>query len=221
MQKQKFTETVYKESGVRPNVQVIPVGSVDLKEPSHHQRKHFSMMTASRLQARKRVDWLIRAAILAKKDIPQLEFSIYGRGSEQEKLENIINEHNAQNYIFLKGHADLDDVYPQYELYVSASSWETFGLSLLEAVSHGLAMIGLNVPYGNPTFIESDSNGFLVDYEYLSDEQITIQALADKIITYFKLPETVRQSFNDKSFEIAEQFTKDKVKQVWLELLEN
>ncbi|PNY22330.1 Glycosyltransferase Gtf1 [Streptococcus parauberis] len=221
LQKQKFTETVYKESGVRPNVQVIPVGSVDLKEPSHHQRKHFSMMTASRLQARKRVDWLIRAAILAKKDIPQLEFSIYGRGSEQEKLENIINEHNAQNYIFLKGHADLDDVYPQYELYVSASSWETFGLSLLEAVSHGLAMIGLNVPYGNPTFIESDSNGFLVDYEYLSDEQITIQALADKIITYFKLPETVRQSFNDKSFEIAEQFTKDKVKQVWLELLEN
>lgn len=221
LQKQKFTETVYKESGVRPNVQVIPVGSVDLKEPSHHQRKHFSMMTASRLQARKRVDWLIRAAILAKKDIPQLEFSIYGRGSEQEKLENIINEHNAQNYIFLKGHADLDDVYPQYELYVSASSWETFGLSLLEAVSHGLAMIGLNVPYGNPTFIESDSNGFLVDYEYLSDEQITIQALADKIITYFKLPETVHQSFNDKSFEIAEQFTKDKVKQVWLELLEN
>lgn len=221
LQKQKFTETVYKVSGVRPNVQVIPVGSVDLKEPSHHQRKHFSMMTASRLQARKRVDWLIRAAILAKKDIPQLEFSIYGRGNEQEKLENIINEHNAQNYIFLKGHADLDDVYPQYELYVSASSWETFGLSLLEAVSHGLAMIGLNVPYGNPTFIESDSNGFLVDYEYLSDEQITIQALADKIITYFKLPETVRQSFNDKSFEIAEQFTKDKVKQVWLELLEN
>ncbi|WP_180991043.1 hypothetical protein [Streptococcus parauberis] len=45
--------------------------------------------------------------------------------------------------------------------------------------------------------------------------------MADKIITYFKLPETVRQSFNDKSFEIAEQFTKDKVKQVWLELLEN
>ncbi|MFR1967771.1 MAG: hypothetical protein ACLS4H_01255 [Streptococcus salivarius] len=37
------------------------------------------------------------------------------------------------------GHADLRDVYPQYELYVTASQWETFGLTLMEAVGAGLA----------------------------------------------------------------------------------
>ena len=37
--------------------------------------------------------------------------------------------------------------------YFSASTSEGFGLTLMEAVGSGLGMIGLNVNYGNPTFI--------------------------------------------------------------------
>ncbi|KHD45394.1 glycosyltransferase [Streptococcus hongkongensis] len=220
LQKINFAETVINETGVTPTIKVIPVGSVEIKESLNRQRQPFSMMTASRLYLGKRVDLLVSAAILAKKEIPQLEFSIYGRGHEEARLERMITEQKAQDYIFLKGHLDLNKIYPQYELYVSASPRESFGLSLLEAISHGLAMIGLNVPYGNPTFIENGANGYLVDYDHLGDQQVTIEALAEKMISYFKLTEIERQSFNDKSSEIAKRFTKDKVKAAWLNLLQ-
>lgn len=37
--------------------------------------------------------------------------------------------------------------------------------SLLEAVGSGLAMIGFDVPYGNPTFIDNKENGYLLPYD--------------------------------------------------------
>ena len=57
------------------------------------------------------------------------------------------------------GQHDLTDIYEKYTAYVAASTSEGFGLSLLEAVGSGLAMIGFDVPYGNPTFIDNKENG--------------------------------------------------------------
>ncbi len=45
------------------------------------------------------------------------------------------------------------EIYNDYELFLSASTYEGFGLTLMEAVGSGLGMIGLNVNYGNSTFI--------------------------------------------------------------------
>ncbi len=41
-------------------------------------------------------------------------------------------------------------VLKNYELYLATSEWETFGLTLLEAIGSGLVMVGTDVPYGNP-----------------------------------------------------------------------
>lgn len=45
---------------------------------------------------------------------PNLRFDIYGKGGEQENLQDLINTLGANDYIQLRGHADLRDVYPQY-----------------------------------------------------------------------------------------------------------
>ncbi len=74
-------------------------------------------------------------------------------GSEKTRLRKIIDTHRAQDYIRLLGHVKLDEIYNDYELFLSASTSEGFGLTLMEAVGSGLGMIGLNVNYGNPTFI--------------------------------------------------------------------
>ena len=91
-------------------------------------------MTASRLDPRKRLDLAIRAVALAHEKEPNLHFDIYGKGGEQENLQDLIDTLGAGDFIQLRGHADLREVYPQYELYVTASQWETFGLTLMEAV---------------------------------------------------------------------------------------
>ena len=100
-------------------------------------------MTASRLDPRKRLDLAIRAVALAHQKEPNLRFDIYGKGGEQENLQDLIDTLGANDYIKLRGHADLRDIYPQYELYVTTSQWETFGLTLMEAVGAGLAWLVL------------------------------------------------------------------------------
>ena len=89
------------------------------------------------------MDWLAKAVVKAKESLPQVNFDIYGTGAEEAKLRAIIEENQAQDYIHLKGHQDLTEVYKDYELYLSGSKSEGFGLTLLEAVGSGLGMIGL------------------------------------------------------------------------------
>ena len=69
------------------------------------------------------------AVIKAKQAVPQLSFDIYGHGPEKDKIQQIISEHHAEDYIHLRGHVNLDEIYTQYELFVSASQSEGFGLT--------------------------------------------------------------------------------------------
>lgn len=101
---------------------------------------------------------------MAKQHLPELTFDIYGEGGQRQLLEELIAKHQASDYIKLKGHHDLEQIYAQYEAYVTASTSEGFGLTLMEAVGSGLAMIGLDVRYGNQTFIEPGQNGYLLEY---------------------------------------------------------
>ncbi|KIR10291.1 glycosyl transferase family 4, partial [Staphylococcus gallinarum] len=56
--------------GVKPRVVTIPVGSVhELKYPDK-KRRPYSMISASRLASEKHIDWLVRAAIIAKQSVP-------------------------------------------------------------------------------------------------------------------------------------------------------
>ena len=96
---------------------------------------------------------MVRAVIEVHKTLPDITFDIYGSGSMDAKLREIIVEAQAGDYIRLMGHADLTDIYSQYEVYLTASTSEGFGLTLMEAVGSGLPMIGFDVPYGNQTFI--------------------------------------------------------------------
>ena len=104
-------------------------------------------------------------------------------GKGGENLQDLIDTLGANDYIHLRGNADLRDVYPQYELYVTTSQWETFGLTLMEAVGAGLALVGFDARYGNPTFIKDGENGYLVPYSETMDEGPLVSQMADKIVS--------------------------------------
>ena len=161
-------------------------------------------MTASRLDPRKRLDLAIRAVALAHQKEPKTSFlTSTVKVGEQENLQDLIDTLGANDYIKLRGHADLRDVYPQYELYVTTSQWETFGLTLMEAVGAGLALVGFDARYGNPTFIKDGENGYLVPYSETMDEDLLVSQMADKIV--FAL-ESDLESMHQASYELAKQY---------------
>ena len=170
----------------RPKIYAIPVGSLDKLRYPESQRVPYRMMTSSRLASEKHIDWLLQAVILAKKSLPQLTFDIYGEGGERNKLTKLISDAHAQDYIQLKGHQNLTEIYKDYALYLTASTSEGFGLTLLEAVGSGLPLIGLDVPYGNQTFISHGENGLLLERQEPDNSQHMAQVFAEAIVRYFQ-----------------------------------
>ncbi|MBF0716094.1 accessory Sec system glycosyltransferase GtfA [Gemelliphila palaticanis] len=202
--------------GVSPKIYTIPVGSVDQLTYPISDRKKYSLITASRLAGEKNITWLVEAVSKLKKEIPNITFDIYGSGPEENKISALIKKLGATDYIHLKGHQNLKDVYKNYELYVSASGSEGFGLTLLEAISSGLPIVGFDVNYGNPTFINNNKNGYLVPKKY-DDSTILIEEFTKYLRkVYF---ENNIDKMIEESYKVAENFLTKKVNLLWDNLI--
>ena len=212
LQKQILEEQFEKFYHVKPVVYTIPVGNLDRLRYSW-DRKPDSIISASRLAKEKHVDIAIKACIQAKAEVPKLTFDIYGEGPLKGELRKLIEENDASDYIRLMGQQDLEDVYEQYDLYLSASHSEGFGLSLMEALGSGNAIIGFDVLYGNRNFVSDSENGYLVPFNEEESEWKQIEMLKEAIVKYFK--DSSREDFRNKSYEKARKYLTEEVSALW------
>lgn len=226
-----------KYMGTCPDIITIPVGSLDeLKHPhdgtdqdrmasdkmfsgqSISNRKSHSLITASRLADEKHIDWIVEAVVGAKSDIPDITLDIYGKGANENSLKELIAKNNAEKYIRLMGQHDLTDIYVKYDAYISGSMSEGFGLTLMEAVGSGLPIIGFDVRYGNPTFIEDGRNGYLIPVNDDMDAKKKTEELRKAIVRLFTLDDM--KLCHRTSYKKAEEFLTYRVLKKWKALIE-
>ncbi len=202
-----------KYMNVKPKVVTIPVGSLkELSVPKEPRKKH-AFITASRLATEKHVDWIVAAVAEAHKTIPDISLDIYGKGGAQEDLTKLIKRLNAGDYIRLMGQHDLTNVYTKYDAYISASTSEGFGLTLMEAVGSGLPLIGFDVRYGNQTFITNGKNGYRIPYAIGMERGRRQKKLVDAIKKLFL--EDDLESFREYSYEKAKAYLTSEVEAKW------
>lgn len=203
--------------GSTPKIVTIPVGSLDeLKMPKKKRRKH-AVITASRLANEKHIDWLIEAIVAAREKVPDITLDIYGKGKEEINLKEQIAKLHCGEYIHLCGQQKLDEVYKDYEAYLSGSTSEGFGLTLMEAVGSGLPIIGFDVRYGNQNFIDYEKNGYLIPVNEKMDRKDRIKQLTECIIRLFT--EADMEAFHQHSYEKAKSYLTEEVEKKWRELL--
>ena len=147
---------------------------------------------------------------------------IYGNNDGYlQYMQDLVSQNQAQSYIRFMGWADVTEIYKNYEVYLTASLGESLGLSLMEAVASGTAMIGLDVKYGNRLFICHEENGYLVDFNtsYVdgNDEELT-DAIAERIVQVFADEERLER-FHQNSYEIAQNFLSQLIEEKWKSLL--
>ncbi|SDB19030.1 poly(glycerol-phosphate) alpha-glucosyltransferase [Pseudobutyrivibrio sp. YE44] len=201
-----------------PTVYTIPVGSLqELKEPGEPRKKH-SFITASRLATEKHVDWLVAAVAKAHEDIPDITLDIYGKGGAEKSLKEQIEKLNAKDYIRLMGQHDLTELYQNYEAYLSASTSEGFGLTLMEAIGSGLPIIGFDVRYGNQNFIDEGKNGYRLPYA-IGMERGRRQERMVNAIKKLCLEDNIVE-FSDHSYKKAKGYLKSEVEAKWKNLVE-
>ena len=204
--------------GVEPQVLTIPVGSLpELKIPANKRMPH-SLVTASRLASEKHVDWIIEAVANVRKVVPDVSLDIYGQGVEEQNLKDLMKRLRCEEYVHLKGQHNLEEIYQDYEAYLSGSTSEGFGLSLMEAIGSGLPIIGFDVRYGNPTFIDDGENGYLIPIHDKMDSKEKIQKLTECVIRLFT--EADLETFHEHSYKKASEFLTTGVERRWKDFME-
>ena len=203
-------EQMQKYNGVCPRIATIPVmGLSELRKPRKPRRK-FALLSAGRLAPEKRMNQVIEAVVTARKKLPELTRDISREGRERERLQELIQKLGCGGYVQLRGFQKLDEVYQEYEAYVSASYVETLGVTLLEAVGSGLPIVSYDMRYGAQMFVDEGENGYRVLWE-------DVEALAEAIVRLFT--EADLQAFRKHSYEKARGYLEKEVEKKWQNLL--
>jgi alpha-1,3-mannosyltransferase len=157
-------------SRISPRVTYVPNG-VDIKDfpPTDRKTEKNSLLFVGRLSKNKGIDNLIKMIYFLKKEIPDVKLYVVGEDWEDmlKDLKKMVEELELRENVFfvgaVKDRGKLLDYYLRSQIFVSASQYEGFGISVLEAMASG-RVVAVNDIDAFKTFIENGENGFIVDY---------------------------------------------------------
>ncbi|HET6453332.1 MAG TPA: glycosyltransferase family 4 protein, partial [Armatimonadota bacterium] len=160
---QALRDELVSEMGLRPEkIQVIYNGIKfhDLPKPQH---AGIRIGTVARLAPQKGVDHFLRAAALVKKRFPEAEFKVIGDGPNRYWLDMIVREHGLEDCVeFMGFRRDALQVAAGWDVFVLASTRETFGLALAEAMSQGVPVVASDIG-GIPEMVDGETTGLLAE----------------------------------------------------------
>jgi len=144
-------------------------------EPSFHpggERSAVPLVAAvGRLAPVKRFDRLIEAAVVAHRRTPTLQLVIGGEGPELERLQAVVAEAGAQDWITFAGRLSNEDLLALYQrawVVASASLAEGWGLTLTEAAACGTPAVATDIS-GHRCSVVDGVTGVLAPVESLGE----------------------------------------------------
>ena len=138
-----------------------------------------------------------------------------GDGEEREKLEEYIKEHKLKDKVTLHGFRDkdyIDNILHESSIYLMTSYTESFGIVLIEAMSHGVPCIAFDSAEGAREIIQSGNNGYLIKNRNFDAYILKVNSLIEKKEERKRIGKFARES--------VDKYTSDKVGSEWISLLE-
>lgn len=173
------------ESGVRTPIEVISNG-MDLtrfKGEVRTVRTPPKILHVGRISHEKNCEVVLKAFTLILEKIPDATLDIIGDGPALPSLKIEARQLGIADKVSFPGFVardDLPEIYPKYDLFMTASTMETQGLVVLEAVSCGIPCIGVDA-FALPELIHDGENGYVVEpYDHISMAARAVELLADK-----------------------------------------
>lgn len=160
------------------------------------------------------IDLLKVFSVIANK-YPTWHLDIIGDGVEKERLEKFINNHELNERVTLHGFQNkdyIDKILHDSSIYVMTSYTESFGIVLLEAMSHGLPCIAFDSAEGARELINSGMNGYLI-------KNRSYAAMIKKIEDLMK-NKNVRKKIGLAGRDSIKIYTSEIVGEQWYNLIE-
>lgn len=140
---------------------------------------------------------------------------IIGDGSERTKLEGYIKSHNLTKNVFLHGFQGKDAInklLSEASIYLMTSYTESFGIVLIEAMSHGVPCVAYDSAEGACEIIQDGINGFLI-------KDRSIAAMTQKVKELMNSRE-LRLKMGYHAYESVKVYSKEVVEKQWISLIE-
>lgn len=218
-------ETVLKNYGIHNPIHVVPSGIAleqhkeRLAEEERREKRgalgipenHTVLLNLGRLGTEKNLPELIKLFSIAMSHNPKLTLLIVGDGPARKELEELAARLGVADHVIFTGMVDPSEVHKYYQLgdiFVSASTSETQGLTYIEAAANGLPLLCRRDTCLDGVLVEG-KNG----YEYEAEQEFC--ELLDTILSN---PDWCRDA-GLQSAEIASEFDKnhfaDKIEDVY------
>lgn len=102
----------------------------------------FLVLSTGRLAEQKGLEYLIRAAVLVRRDLPAAKIAIAGDGPLAHRLSRLVSDLSLEDTVTLLGfRSDIGDLLAASDLVVLPSLWEGLSISLLEAMAAGKPVV--------------------------------------------------------------------------------
>lgn len=121
------------------------------------------VVAAGRLVPVKRYDLLVEAFAKVTAVHPEWRLRIYGQGPERTRLRAAVDALGLNDHVFLMGPcATLESEWAKASVAAVSSEWESFGMTILEAMHAGVPVVATDCPHGPGEIITDGRDGLLV-----------------------------------------------------------
>lgn len=145
---------------------------------------------------------------------PDWHLDLVGDGSEKNKIVDHIYQYHLTESVTVHGYLkkkEINELLKKSSLYVMTSYTESFGIVLIEAMSHGVPCLAFTSAEGANDLITNDKNGYLIENRNFDEMVNKMKQLAEDKKTRIELGKNAR--------EFSLNYSSDIVKKEWLNLL--
>lgn len=174
-----------------------------------------NLISVGRLSKEKGYLDLLKIYKKVVKKYPDWSLSIIGDGAEMPCLEEYIKKNKLEAKVFLRGFRDKDYIDKELHnssIYLMTSYTESFGIVLIEAMSHGVPCIAFDSAEGAREIINSGENGYLIKNRNFDAMTMKIEDLINNKEERKRIGKLARES--------VKKYSSDVVGKEWFALIE-
>lgn len=208
-----FYKKEFRRKGLKCKCVYIPNMIDRLPEETSSLKEH-NLVSIGRFSREKGFVDLIEVFHLIHEKNPDWKLHLIGDGAEKNKIVDLIYQYHLNESVEVHGYLSreqIDEILHQSSIYLMTSYTESFGIVLIEAMSHGIPCVAFSSAEGANDLIANEQNGYLV-------EERDFEKMATRVLELMK-SETKRKKMGKEARKLSTRYTEEQVTGEWLKLL--
>jgi glycosyltransferase involved in cell wall biosynthesis len=209
----RWTEAFYKEAITEKKAEMIYNWTYSPTEKKEFDKNSRLFICLNSIEYHKGILNLLEAGKLLRDKGYQFKIEIYGNGEDQGIILDKITGYELSENIILKGFTlEVSEAYNNCLALIQPSYFESFGMTVIEAMAHGRAVIATNSG-GPEEIVTNGSEGFIVE----AGNNIALAKKMAYLLNHKELAEKMGH-MGEKTYR--KRFSSDFAKNRFLEVIE-